>query len=151
MSHPLLEIGEPAPDFTLSDQEGRLVRLSDFRGKQPVALIFYPGDQTPLCSTQLCEVRDSYDRLTQAGIEVLGINPFSGSSHKRFVENKRLPFRLLVDQGGEVAQSYGAWLGWGPVGFINRSVYLVGVDGKIRFAQRGKPAPSEILAAFHTV
>lgn len=147
MSQPLLEIGEPAPDFTLPDQEGRPVHLSDYRGKQAVALIFYPGDQTPLCSAQLCEMRDSYDLLAATGIEVLGVNPFGAGSHQRFVKNKRLPFRLLVDPGGQVAQLYQAWLGLGPLGFVNRSVYVVGVDGKIHYAQRGKPTPTEILKA----
>lgn len=147
MAQPLLQIGEEAPDFTLSDQDGKGVRLSDFRGKGSVVLVFYPGDRTPLCTKQLCEFRDAYDQLRAAGIEVLGINPFGEASHRKFVEARRLPFRLLVDPGGEVAKRYHAWIGWGPIAFVDRSVYLIDAEGKIRFARRGKPLPSEILAA----
>lgn len=150
MPQPLLPIGDEAPDFALPDQEGQTVRLSDFRGKRAVVLVFYPGDRTPLCTRQLCEFRDAYEQLQEAGMEVLGLNPFGEASHRKFVEARRLPFRLLVDRGGEVAKKYHAWTGWGPLAFVDRSVYLIDAEGKIRFARRGKPPPSEILAACST-
>ncbi len=143
----MLKVGDVAPEFTLADERGQRVALSSFRGKCPVVLVFYPGDSTPLCSAQLCEIRDSWDAFTVAGVQVFGINPFSEASHRRFAESRKLPFRLLVDPGNRVAALYRAAIGWGRLSFVNRCVYLIGADGRILFARIGKPAPAAVLAA----
>lgn len=142
----LLAVGNEAPDFRLSDESGRAVQLSSFRGKQPVVLVFYPMDETPVCRGQLCELRDHWDAFTERGVAVLGINPGGTASHLKFKQRHNFPFPLLVDEGKKVASRYGAaGLAGGLI--VKRSVYAIGKDGRIVFAQRGKPPSREILAA----
>lgn len=142
----LLAVGSEAPDFRLSDESGRAVQLSSFRGKQPIVLVFYPMDETPVCRGQLCEVRDHWDAFTERGAVVLGINPGGTASHLKFKQRHNFPFPLLVDEGKKVASRYGAaGLAGGLI--VKRSVYAIGKDGRIVFAQRGKPTSEEILAA----
>jgi peroxiredoxin Q/BCP len=112
-----------------------------------VVLIFYPMNQTPVCTAQLCEVRDAYADLKAAGAVVFGINPAGAESHQSFVQRHSFPFHLLVDEDREVAKQYRTLLGWGKLSINNRSVYVIGKDGKILFARPGKPAPAELLAA----
>ena len=145
----VVAIGDIAPDFTLADEQGNPVTLSSFRGKQPVVLIFYPGDSTPLCTRQLCEIRDSWAEFARAGAAVFGVNPFGEESHRRFGERYDFPFPLLIDRGNRVACLYRSILGWGPLSIVHRTVYVVGTDGRVLFAQRGKPAPEELLAVLH--
>ena len=136
-----LPVGTVAPDFTLGDQDGKQVSLSGLRGKN-VVLIFYPGDETPTCRKQLCEFRDSWQSVAGKNTVVFGVNPQNATSHAKFQGNQKLPFPLLVDPGQKVGALY---LTAGL--FVRRTVYLIGPDGTIRFSQRGKPAPSEVLAA----
>lgn len=143
----MLKVGDPAPEFNLPDEAGNRHRLSDYRGKNPVVLIFYPMNQTPVCTAQLCEVRDAYADLKAAGAVVFGVNPAGAESHQTFVQRHSFPFHLLVDADREVARQYRTLLGWGKLSINNRSVYVIGKDGKILFARPGKPAPAEMLAA----
>jgi peroxiredoxin Q/BCP len=139
---PPLVPGTAAPDFTLLDQDGNEVRLSKLRGKN-VVLVFYPRDNTPVCRTQLCEFRDESTLTASKNTLVFGVNPGGGRSHAGFRDKQRLQFPLLVDTGGKVARLYNCkGLLW-----IVRTVYLIGPDGVIRFAQRGKPVPAEVLSA----
>lgn len=137
-----LPVGAPAPDFVLPDQDGNRVKLSAMRGSN-VVLVFYPGDDTLVCTRQLCEFRDDWSAMRAANAVVLGINPARGSRHSRFRDKHRLPFPLLVDQGQKIGRLYRAAGLLAP----RRTVYLVGPDGTIRYARRGKPAPAEVLAA----
>jgi len=139
-SVPLL-VGAVAPDFTLPDDAGRQVSLASLRGKY-VLLVFYPRDNTPGCTTQLCQLRDHWERLQAKNVQVFGVNPQTADSHAGFRQKQKLPFPLLVDKGQRVAQLYQAN---GLV--VKRTVYLIGKDGKIRFARRGMPSPDEVLAA----
>jgi peroxiredoxin Q/BCP len=102
-----LRPGDIAPDFSLKDQKGEVVRLSDFRGKKAVVLYFYPKDDTPGCTTEACTFRDDFKDFAGAGAEVLGVSADSPESHKRFDAKHRLPFRLLSDPEGEVRKAYG--------------------------------------------
>jgi len=135
-----LATGTSAPDFTLPEQGGKAVTLSKLRG-QCVVLIFYPGDDTPICRQQLCDFRDQWGVARKRNIRVFGVNPAGAGSHQKFREKYHLPFPLLVDAGQKVAQLYHA-NGW----FVKRTVYLIGPDGIIRFAKRGTPDPGEVLA-----
>ena len=141
-SGPPLAPGTVAPDFTLRDQDGNEVALSKLRGKN-VVLVFYPRDNTPVCRTQLCEFRDESSLTASKNTLVFGVNPGGERSHAGFREKQHLPFPLLADTGGAVARLYNAK---GPL-WIVRTVYLIGPDGVIRFAQRGKPVPAEVLSA----
>jgi len=136
-----LPVGAPAPDFTLPDDAGNEVRLSALRGRN-VVLVFYPGDNTPGCTRQLCQLRDSWEAARVRGVAVFGVNPQSAQSHDSFRRRYSLPFPLLVDAGRKVASLYNAN---GII--VKRTVYLVGPDGTIRFARRGMPSPQEVLAA----
>jgi peroxiredoxin Q/BCP len=136
-----LEVGSIAPDFSTADQDGNPVELAKLRGKN-VVLVFYPADDTTVCTQQLCEFRDTWASVQSANAVVFGVNPAGGAKHDRFKKKYRLPFPLLVDEGQGIAKLYNAG-GLVP----RRTVYLIGPDGKIRFAQRGKPEPSQVLAA----
>jgi peroxiredoxin Q/BCP len=137
----LLPTGFPAPEFTLTTDDGQSVSLASLRGRN-VVLIFYPGDDTTVCRRQLCEFRDHWQNATARNVAVFGVNPQSASSHERFRQKFALPCPLLVDFGQKVAKLYRAS---GLI--VRRTVYLIGPDGVIRYAQRGKPAPDEVLAA----
>ncbi len=102
------EVGTPAPAFSLSDHEGTIRSLSEFRGSWTV-VYFYPKDDTPGCTTEACAFRDAYDELKKEGIVVLGISPDSVESHAMFATKHRLPFTLLADPAKNALQSYGAW------------------------------------------
>ncbi|MBV8729748.1 MAG: peroxiredoxin [Acidobacteriia bacterium] len=132
--------GTPAPDFSLPDESGRLVTLSALKGKN-VVLVFYPGDDTPGCTRQLCAFRDQWDLARKRNVELYGINPQSSKSHEKFRRKFQFPFPLLVDEGQRVAKLYNAS---GLI--IKRTVYLIDPNGLIRFAQRGSPKPAEVLS-----
>ena len=137
-----LAVGSPAPQFTLPDQNGRPVSLRDFQGQKNVLLVFYPGDDTSICTKQLCELRDDWSTVQSKDTVVLGINPQSAESHQKFIAKQHYPFPLLVDKGQKVAGDYHAS---GLI--VRRTVYLIGKDGRIQFAQRGKPKPESVLMA----
>ena len=95
-----MKINEPAPDFSLPDGDGEQWRLSDHRGKV-VVMLFYPGDETPVCTRQMCSVRDRWEDYRETGAEVVGISSDSVESHQKFAEHHDLPLRLLS-----------GWKGW---------------------------------------
>ena len=122
--------GTSAPDFALSGSDGQTWRLSDQRGKV-VVLLFYPGDETPICTRQMCSVRDRWEDYGATGAEVVGISTDSVESHKNFAENHNLPLRLLSDSDRKVADLYGAQ-SLIP-GKVARSVFVIDRDGVIRY------------------
>jgi len=123
-------VGERAPDFALPDGDGREWRLSDHRGKV-VVLLFYPGDETPICTKQLCSVRDHWDQYLETGAEVVGVSTNTVESHRQFAEHHRLPLRLLADTEGRVRELYGA-RSLLP-GRTARSVFVIDADGVLRY------------------
>jgi len=135
-----LPAGTKAPDFSLPDDSGQMFKLSELRGRS-VVLVFYPGDDTPGCTKQLCQFRDDWGEAQARGVAVFGVNPQSGRKHGQFRQKFHFPFPLLVDAGQKVAELYHAN---GLI--VKRTVYLIGPDGVIRFAQRGMPAPHEVLS-----
>ena len=142
-------VGEPAPDFARRDGEGREWRLSDQRGRV-VVLLFYPGDETPVCTRQLCSVRDNWEAYRATGAEVVGISTDSEESHKRFAENRSLPLRLLSDPTGAVSKLYGA-SSWLP-GRSARAVVVVDARGVVRHLKVQplslfRPRDEEIIGA----
>jgi thioredoxin-dependent peroxiredoxin len=140
----VVEEGAPAPDFELQSDEGETVTLSALRGK-PVVLYFYPKDDTPGCTTEACEFRDAYDRFREQGVEILGVSPDTEASHQKFKSKYELPFTLLADPDHHAAEAYGVWkekrnYGKTYMG-VERSTFVVDVDGKIASAMRGiRPA-----------
>ncbi len=147
----MLTIGEKAPDFTLSDDEGRQYSLNDFRGKTLV-LYFYPKDSTPGCTRQACAFGALYSQFRAAGAEVVGISKDSAASHKKFREKNSLPFILLSDPEKTVHESYGAigekkLYGKVTVGTI-RTTYVIDGEGNVVYAKAGVSPdknPQEVL------
>src|SRR5438128_12058075 len=123
-------IGTVAPDFTLQDQTGMSWRLGDSRG-QVVVLLFYPGDETPVCTRQMCSLRNRWNDYAATGAEIVGISTDSVESHKSFIENHKLPLRLLSDPDRRVADAYGA-RSLIP-GKVARSVFVIDANGIIRY------------------
>lgn len=123
------QLGTPAPDFTLPDGNGNPWKLSEQRGKV-VVLLFYPGDETPICTRQMCSVRDRWDDYCATGAEVVGISTDSVESHQKFAQNHELPLRLLSDKDQAVANLYGA-RSLIP-GKVARSVFVIDPNGIIR-------------------
>jgi peroxiredoxin Q/BCP len=133
-----LKPGDMAPDFELPDETGKMVKLSDLRGKR-VVLFFYPKDNTPGCTTQACGFRDNYPRITEQNAVVLGISPDDSASHRKFKTDHNLPFTLLVDADHRVADAYGVWgeksmYGKKYMGII-RSHFVIDENGRIADAQ----------------
>jgi peroxiredoxin Q/BCP len=124
-----MKINEPAPDFSLPDGNGEQWRLSDHRGKV-VVLLFYPGDETPVCTRQMCSVRDRWEDYQATGAEVVGISSDSVESHQKFAEHHDLPLRLLSDRERKVATLYGA-RSFIP-GRVARSVFVIDAQGTLR-------------------
>lgn len=129
MSKENAQVGEPAPEFTLPDGDGKDWRLADHSGKV-VVLLFYPGDETPICTRQMCSVRDRWEDYSATGAEVVGISTDSVESHKKFARHHDLPLRLLSDVDGTVAKLYGAQ-SLIP-GKVARSVFVIDGKGIIR-------------------
>jgi thioredoxin-dependent peroxiredoxin len=142
-------LGTQAPDFTLPDGEGNSWTLSQQRGKV-VVLLFYPGDETPICTRQMCSVRDRWDDYVATGAEVVGISTDSVDSHRKFASNHDLPLRLLSDTEQRVANLYGA-RSLIP-GKVARSVFVIDANGIIRHRKVQplglfRPKDDEVLGA----
>lgn len=142
-----LEAGDAAPDFTLTAADGSAVSLADYRG-QNVILYFYPKADTPGCTTQACDFRDSLASLQGAGYQVLGVSPDPVSALTKFTESQDLTFPLLSDEDHVVAEAYGAWgekKNYGKVseGLI-RSTVVLDQDGKVQLAQYNVKATGHV-------
>ena len=129
-----LQVGQKAPEFTLSDQDGKEHKLSDFLGRW-VLLYFYPKDDTPGCTTEACTIRDNFPHFEKSELIVLGVSVDSVKSHKKFAEKYHLPFTLLSDEEKKVVEAYGVWqkrkfMGREFMGTV-RSSFLIDPEGKI--------------------
>jgi thioredoxin-dependent peroxiredoxin len=129
------EVGDRAPEFTLPSNRGP-VQLSALLQKGPVLLVFYPGDDTPVCTKQLCNYRDNLGVFEKLGIQVVALNPQSEESHGKFADKHHLPFPVAADAGGAVTRAYGAR---GLLGMTKRALVLVGRDGKIAWRKTDFP------------
>ena len=123
-----LSAGDAAPDFAGTDQNGNTVRLGDFAG-QPLALYFYPKDDTPGCTKEACAIRDIHDDLIASGLRIVGVSPQDGDSHQRFAARHTLPYPLLRDPDKTAVRAYDVD---GPLGFgVRRGTYLLDGAGVI--------------------
>ena len=142
----MAETGQSAPEIDLPDGDGNRWKLSDSRGKI-VVLLFYPGDETPVCTKQLCSVRDNWEQYQATGAEVIGINSDSVTKHQRFAANHDLPLRLLSDADGTVTKAYGMKSLIGT----KRGVIVIDKAGVIRYRKTVipifRPTDDEILNA----
>jgi peroxiredoxin Q/BCP len=131
---PALKTGDPAPDFSFTDHEGKTLKLSDFKGKK-VILYFYPKDNTPGCTLEACSLRDGYEELRAMGYEVLGVSSDNEKSHDGFRKKFNLPFSLIPDTGKQIHMDYGVWgekkfMGKTYMGTL-RTTFVIDEDGSI--------------------
>lgn len=139
-----LKKGMKAPAFELTDEAGKVHKLSDYKGKK-VVLYFYPKDNTPGCTTEACNFRDDYSAYQDAGVVVLGVSPDSEQSHAKFKQGKNLPFTLLSDPEHKVIEKYGSWGRKKMMGReydgVFRNTFLIDEAGKImEIYENVKPA-----------
>lgn len=125
----MIKVGERAPEFSLLNQDARLVRLGEVLRAGAVVLYFYPADFTPGCTKEACSFRERHEDLLEAGLALLGVSPQDPASHRRFREEHRLPFDLLSDEKKEVVAAYGCT---GPFGLgVRRATFLIEPDGTV--------------------
>src|SRR5579863_2268510 len=130
----MLQAGDKAPDFDVMTDEGKQIKLKDFKGKY-VILYFYPKDDTPGCTKEACAFRDDHSQVSDAGAVVIGVSPDDPQSHDKFAKKYHLPFPLLADTDHALAEKYGVWVEknnygkkyWG----IARTTFLIDPEGKI--------------------
>ncbi len=141
----MIAVGEQAPDFTLRDQDGEDVSLSDYRGRK-VLIVFYPLDFSPVCSDQLSIYQEVKPELSEKGLELVGISVDSFFAHKAFQEQLGIDTTLLSDfePKGEVARAYGSY--FEPMGFANRTLVLVDEEGTVAWTYES-PNPGEFPGA----
>jgi peroxiredoxin Q/BCP len=144
MSEELLPVGSAAPEFDAPTTDGGRVSLSQFRGSRAVLLMFYPKDDTPGCTRQMCAARDESAEYDEAGVRRFGVNPGGLESHRRFADKYMLDFPLLVDEKSEIARAYGVLK---ENGGIARATYLIDRDGRIAYAAAGAHGADEVLEA----
>jgi thioredoxin-dependent peroxiredoxin len=129
-----LSEGDRVPTFEMTADDGSTVSNDSLTGTRYV-LYFYPKDDTPGCTTQACEIRDGWARVTATGVTLFGVSPDSVRSHVKFREKYALPYRLLSDRGHEVADAFGVWVEKKAMGRTyygnERSTFVVGPDGRI--------------------
>jgi peroxiredoxin Q/BCP len=144
MAEELLPVGAQAPGFDAGTTDGGRVSLADFRGRKSVLLMFYPKDDTPGCTRQMCAARDEQEEYDAAGVRRFGVNPGTMDSHRKFADKYMLDFPLIVDEGGRIASAYGVLKENGGVG---RATFLIGPDGTIVYSAAGAHAADEVLGA----
>lgn len=130
-----VEVGKTAPSFTLSNQAGDEISLSDYKGKY-VVLYFYPKDMTPGCTTQACDFRDNHESFADLDAVILGVSPDPIESHEKFIDKYDLPFHLLADEDHKVAEDYGVWQLKKTFGNeyhgIVRSTFIINKEGNLQ-------------------
>ena len=129
-----LKIGDLAPDFNITDQNGKIHKIADYKGKK-IILYFYPKDLTPGCTVESCDLRDNYETLKKDGFEVIGVSADDEKKHQKFIDKHKLPFNLLADTNKEVLNKYGVW---GEKKFmgrtyngIHRTTFIINENGVI--------------------
>jgi peroxiredoxin Q/BCP len=142
-----LDIGQPAPDFTMPTDGGGTVSLKDLRGK-PVVLYFYPKDDTSGCTAEACGFRDAHPDFSGAGAVVIGVSKDSVASHDKFKQKHGLNFALASDETGEVCERYGTWVEKSMYGRkymgIDRATFLIDKDGVLRGVWRKVKVPGHV-------
>lgn len=139
----MLDIGDIAPDFELTDEKGEQTTLDDLLAGESLILYFYPADFTPLCTAEACSIRDMHEDIVGVGIKVVGISPQSEPSHRRFKEKFNIPFPLLFDKNKKVIRAFGVD---GPLGFgVRRATYLISKEKRIE-----NRVVSDLFVSSHT-
>ncbi len=151
-----LKEGNKAPEFDITDQNGKIHKIADYKGKK-VILYFYPKDLTPGCTVESCDLRDNYSELRKKGFEVIGVSADDENKHQKFIAKHKLPFNLLADTNKEMLNRYGVW---GEKKFmgkvydgIHRTTFIIDENGiieKIIEKVKTKEHTKQILAELET-
>ncbi|MCS6885017.1 MAG: peroxiredoxin [Acidobacteriota bacterium] len=126
-------VGDKAPDFTLQGNDGKTYSLSQYRGSKNVVLVFYPGDDTPTCTKQLCDYRDGWSSFKKVDAVILGVSTNDMRSHREFAEKYDFPFPLLEDPDYKLCKDYGVLMLGGLLKVANRAVFIIDKEGIIRY------------------
>jgi len=149
-----IEVGEKVPDFTLKDEQGEAVSLSQFSGKH-VVLYFYPKDMTPGCTTQACDFRDEHQSFSDLNAVVLGVSPDEEESHQKFIKKHDLPFSLLVDKEHKLAEAFGVWKlkkNFGKEYYgIERSTFIIDPAGNLQKEYRKVSVKDHVAEALQDI
>ncbi|WP_088008160.1 thioredoxin-dependent thiol peroxidase [Indiicoccus explosivorum] len=147
--------GQKAPGFSLKNESGEQVALSDFTGKKYVILYFYPKDMTPGCTTEACDFRDAAAEFSESDAVILGVSPDAIGDHQKFIAKYGLPFSLLSDEDHEVAEEYGVWVEKNMYGKkfmgIERSTFLIDKEGKVQKVWRKVKVQDHIREVLDTL
>jgi peroxiredoxin Q/BCP len=150
----ILEEGKKAPAFTAIDQDGKKIKLADFKGKK-LALYFYPKDNTSTCTVQACNLRDGFKELAKKGIEVIGVSPDDEKSHLKFISKNKLPFSIIADTEKKLVEQFGVWgeksLYGNKYMGVFRTTFLIDEKGtivKVIAKPKAKIHAAEIAAGF---
>ncbi len=145
----MLKVGDLAPEFETTDDEGNSFKLEDFRGKK-IVLYFYPKDFTPGCTAEACSIRDSYQLFEGAGIPIFGISGGSAEQHQKFRKRHSLPFSILMDEDLEIAKKYGAYSKLNILGMgVKRITFLIAEDGRIEAVFGGSEGLDRVRSSEH--
>jgi peroxiredoxin Q/BCP len=123
-----ITVGKAPPDFIVKDQDGKELHLAALKGK-PVVVYFYPKDETPGCTKEACAFRDAFAELTKKGVVLIGVSGDSDESHRAFIKSHKLPFALVSDPKGELAEKFGVPF---HLGFASRQTFVIGADGNVK-------------------
>ena len=123
-----IAVGKAPPDFTVKDQDGKEIHLAALKGK-PVVIYFYPKDETPGCTKEACAFRDAFTELTKKGAILIGVSGDSDESHRAFIKSHQLPFALVSDPKGELAEKFGVPF---HLGYASRQTFVIGADGNVK-------------------
>jgi peroxiredoxin Q/BCP len=150
----ILEEDKKAPAFTAIDQDGKKIKLADFKGKK-LALYFYPKDNTSTCTVQACNLRDGFKELAKKGIEVIGVSPDDEKSHLKFISKNKLPFSIIADTEKKLVEQFGVWgeksLYGNKYMGVFRTTFLIDEKGtivKVIAKPKAKIHAAEIAAGF---
>ena len=147
-------VGKKAPSFTLPNEQGERISLSDFAGKK-VILYFYPKDMTPGCTTEACDFRDAHEDFSKQNAVILGVSGDSAAKHVKFIDKYELPFSLLVDEQHDIAEAYGVWqqkknFGKEYMGIV-RSTFLINEEGIVEQEWRNIRVKDHIATVLKTL
>ncbi len=136
-----IQVGDKAPDFSATTQDGSIIRLADFLGQRALVLFFYPKDGSPICTKEACSFRDSYERFVDAGAEVIGISSDSSATHQAFARQHKLPFPLIDDTDGSLRKAFGVPRVLGLLS--GRTTYVIDSEGVVRLVFSAQFASDE--------
>lgn len=145
------KVGDFAPEFVAKDQNGNEINSKEILQKELLMLVFYPGDDTPGCTSQLCEIRDKWDKFKEFNVKILGVNQGKNDSHTKFISKFQFPFDLIQDDNREISHKFGAIGKFFVSEITKRGVFIIDQSGKIIYKHWGMQNNEEIFELLKTL